>query len=185
MKGIRALALPDCEEVLRINFESLPGVARLDRIELIRLMAMPNDHPALEGSNGRLAGYILAFRGDAPYDGEEFLSFVKSSMGPFIYIDQVAVDTGMRRAGLASNLYKAMEALALSASISELCCEVNLSPPNPVSLAFHQSRGFKQTGALATEDGRRVALMKKRLKSAVREAHETEPLVNGLPASRD
>ena len=173
MKSVRFLSSPDCEEVLRINSQSFPGVARLDSSELERLVAIPNEHLAMEGPDGRLVGYILAFRSDAPYDGEEFLTFVETSVRPFIYIDQIAVDAAMRRMGLASILDKAVEAHALSTSIADLCCEVNLNPPNPVSLAFHQDRGFNQTSVLEAEDGRTVALMAKRLKRTETEARET------------
>jgi predicted GNAT superfamily acetyltransferase len=173
MKGIRALTCLDCEEILRINSESLPGVAHLDRTELERLMAIPNEHLAMECPTGGLAGYMLAFRSDAPYDGEEFLTFAKASAKPFIYIDQVAVDTTTRRMGVATILYNAMAAHALGASLSALCCEVNLKPPNPISLAFHQNSGFNRAGVLDTEDGRTVALMKKTLKGGEPEARET------------
>lgn len=182
MKGIRTLCSSDCEEVLRINSESLPGVARLDSTELERLLAMPNEHIAMEGPSGGLVGYILAFRSEAPYDGEEFLTFVKSRSRPFIYIDQIAVDRSMRRMGRASILYKAMEAQVRSKSITDLCCEVNLNPPNLVSLAFHRDTGFTQTSVLDTKDGRTVALMTKRLESTDTEARETNPVV-GAPRS--
>ena len=109
MKSVRTLTVADCEEVLRINAESLPGVARLDRAEFERLLTIPNEHLAVEGLEGGLLGYLLAFRSDASYDGEEFLSFVEMASEPFIYIDQVAGgrgvstgDAGSRRGSLAS-----------------------------------------------------------------------------------
>lgn len=173
MKGVRALTSSDCEAVLRINSESLPGVARLDRAEFERLMAIPNVHLAIDSSEGRLVGYILAFRSDASYDGEEFLSFAKLGPDPFICIDQVAVDAGKRRERLASTLYSALEQRARKAMTAYLCCEINLNPPNPASLAFHLNKGFNQTGSLKTADGRTVALMTKGLVSTEAGARET------------
>jgi hypothetical protein len=173
MKGVRALSLSDCEEVLRINSESLPGVACLDRTELERLVAMPNEHLAIDGPEDRLVGYLLAFRGDASYDGEEFLRFVEMALESFIYIDQVAVDARFRRGRVASTLYGVLEWRAKRSLAAYLCCEINLNPPNPTSLAFHRNKGFNQTGNLKTADGRRVALMTKHLVNTETEARET------------
>jgi len=104
MKDVRILSKSDCDEILRIDSERLSGVARLDKTELERLLAIPNEHIAIDGPDGRLVGCRLAFRSDAPYDGEEFLTLAESAAAPLIYVDQVAVDAGIRRAGLASTL---------------------------------------------------------------------------------
>ncbi|MGD9729979.1 MAG: GNAT family N-acetyltransferase [Nitrospiraceae bacterium] len=173
MKGIRPLASSDCEEILRINAESQPGVAHLDRTELERLARLKNEHLVTEGPKGRLVGYLLAFTSDIPYDGEEFILLTKTSLGPFIYIDQVAVSAAERRTGAASRLYLATEVAAQRRGIRELRYEVNLKPPNPGSFAFHRSKGFNQTSVMETQDGRTVALMCKRLKSPEPEARET------------
>ena len=173
MKGVRALSLSDSEEVLRINSESRPGVASLDTAEIERLIAIPNEHLVIDGPERGLLGYLLAFRNDASYDGEEFVSFTEMDLEAFIYIDQVAVDAGFRQAGLASTLYGVLEERAKDSFASYLCCEINLNPPNPTSLAFHRNKGFNQTGNLNTKDGRTVALMTKRLVHTETGARET------------
>jgi predicted GNAT superfamily acetyltransferase len=173
MRGVRAISAADCEQVLRINAQCLPGVAPLDRAECGRLVAMPNEHLAIDGPGGRLLGYLLAFRSDSPYDGEEFLNFVELASEPFMYIDQIAVEAGFRRRSVASVLYSALERRARSWRGASLCCEIDLSPPNPISLAFHSNKGFVQTGSLNTMDGRTVALMTKRLVIMETEARET------------
>ena len=173
MKGLRSLAISDCDAVLRINAESQPGVSCLDRPELVRLFAISTEHLGIEGPDAGLVGYLLAFQSDTPYDGEEFLAFKESYTKPFIYIDQVAVGATWRRAGLASSLYHAIEAEAYRRGILALCCEVNLRPQNPGSLAFHRHNGFNQTGILGTRDGRAVALMIKAVEGPEPEARET------------
>jgi predicted GNAT superfamily acetyltransferase len=173
MKGVRPLALSDCEETLRINSESLPGVVRLDSTEFERLLALPNHHLALDRPEGGLRGYLLAFASDVSYDGAEFLEFVETVQGSFIYIDQVAVGAEYRRTGVASEFYGALEKWARNSTIAHLCCEVNLSPANPASLAFHLNQGFNQTSTLDAPDGRMVALMIKHLIHAETGARET------------
>lgn len=159
MKGLRKLVRSDRSEVLRINAGSLPGVAPLDENEFDRLLKLPNLHLIREDADKTIVGYALAFPSDAPYDGEEFQAFHKSLPGPYIYIDQVAVAPNMRRRGVASSLYLALEIEARRRSMSALCCEVNLDPPNPASMAFHLGRGFQRLEVLITADGRTVALM--------------------------
>ncbi len=123
------------------------------------MMAIPNHHLALENSHHLVVGYALAFNGDAPYDGEEFERFQRTIAKPFIYIDQIPTRLEYRRMGLGSSIYNALEKAARLSEASALCCEVNIKPPNPASLAFHLYRGFRQSETLATADGRVVALL--------------------------
>jgi predicted GNAT superfamily acetyltransferase len=142
-------------EILRINAGSRPGVAALDAAELRRLQASSGLHRVAIAARdaGRLAGYVLAFDRDANYDGEEFLVLRKLLPGPFVYIDQLAVAADQQRRGVAAALYREFA--------GDLCCEVNLQPPNPASSAFHRRCGFAVIETLSTADGRRVELMKK------------------------
>ena len=159
MLSIRNLTLSDCKAILQINAASVPGVAALDESEFARLMAMPNHHFAVESDNHLVVGYALAFNSNAPYDGEEFQVFRQKSPKPFIYIDQVATQRESRRMGIGSAIYDALENAARLCDASTLCCEVNIDPPNPESMAFHQNRGFSQSEILTTADGRIVALL--------------------------
>jgi uncharacterized protein len=161
MLSIRAMNRLDSAHVLRINWSGQPGIAPLDEGELSRLMAVPNEHlTAARGDD--VVGYLLAFRGDAIYDGEEFLAFQRILTQPFIYVDQVAVSISAQRSGIGKSLYKELEVSARAQGIGLLCSEVNISPRNEPSLAFHASLEFSPMGPLSTSDGREVELFKKR-----------------------
>jgi predicted GNAT superfamily acetyltransferase len=56
---------------------------------------------------------------------------------------RVVVAPEARGRGLGRRLY---EDLAATAGARPLCCEVNLVPPNPGSLAFHERLGFAACG---------------------------------------
>ncbi len=161
MPSLRTLLVSDCKSVLQINAASVPGVAALDRAEFARLMAMPNYHVAIENEDLLVVGYALAFHSNAPYEGEEFQGFKRKLQNPFIYIDQVATQLESRRMGIGSAIYEALEGVARVSDVSTLCCEVNIDPPNPESMAFHEKLGFSQSVILATADGRTVALLTK------------------------
>jgi uncharacterized protein len=157
---IRAAREQDFEAILAINAEGQPGVSALTHSELVSALATGSVWVA-EGTAG-VAGYLIAYRSDAPYDGEEFAWF-QSRYSPFLYIDQVAVARQQRRAAVGFQLYQRAERAEREYGSFSLVCEVNLDPPNPVSLAFHTRNNFHEVGILDTQDGRKVTLLLKRL----------------------
>ena len=163
MTSIRAMTSPDHAQVIRINATCWPAVARLDEDELCRLSAIDNGHIVAMGENNEIAGYALIFGREAAYDGEEFLALRSAINQPFLYIDQVAIAQEARRKGLGLEIYAAVEAIAARRGIRYLCCEVNISPANPVSLDFHTKTGFESVRQLDASDGRTVVLLAKAL----------------------
>ncbi|HEX6780234.1 MAG TPA: GNAT family N-acetyltransferase [Ktedonobacterales bacterium] len=157
---IRTARQQDFAAILAINAEGQPGVSTLTHSELVSALATGAVWVA-EGTAG-LAGYLIAYRSDAVYDGEEFAWF-QSRYSPFLYIDQVAVASQQRRAAVGFQLYQKVERAAREQGVFSLVCEVNLDPPNPVSLAFHTRNDFHEVGVLDTRDGRKVTLLLKRL----------------------
>jgi len=75
-------------------------------------------------------------------------------------IDQVAVGPRHRRRGLARALNDDLETIARRSGIGTLVCEVNRQPPNEASARFHEWRGFREVGTLATR-GLLVTLLAK------------------------
>jgi predicted GNAT superfamily acetyltransferase len=46
-----------------------------------------------------------------------------------------------------------------------VACEVNIEPPNPVSMKFHQSLGFKKVAEMSVNQGdKKVAMLIKEFK---------------------
>jgi len=152
----------DKAQVLSLNARARPHVAPLDDAELTRLCSLSDAH-LVAVAGGMVLGYTLNFADDTAYDGEEFLVFGSLIARPFIYIDQVVVLSSVRGTGVGRILYAALEHAALMRGARSLCCEVNTDPPNPGSLAFHHRLGFSVVGAIATQDGRKVHLLEKRI----------------------
>jgi hypothetical protein len=96
----------------------------------------------------------------AAYDSPNFLWF-RERCAEFLYIDRLAVDAAYRRRGIGTGLYDQAEASARALGCKLLCCEVNLRPPNPDSLEFHQRLGFEKRGEQEAK-GKRVAMLVKR-----------------------
>jgi predicted GNAT superfamily acetyltransferase len=159
MLTVRNATPLDGDAILLINEASQPHVARLDALELQRLRSLGAHVLVAQLGLDSLQGYLLAFTHEDRYDAEEFLALRQRLHCPFLYIDQVAIHPNFRRAGGGGCLYEAARGLALALGLEKLCCEVNLNPPNPRSLAFHEHAGFSQLGVLAVKDGRDVMLL--------------------------
>lgn len=161
--SIRPIRVDDFADVLRINAESVPYVAKLDERELDRLVALAALAWVAESTAGGVCGYLLAMSSADDYDGEEFRCFQQKLNQPFTYIDQMTIDFGARRTKIGSRMYERLTRWSHEHNRFVLCCEVNVRPPNPISMRFHETVGFEPLGELETSDGRMVAMLRKHL----------------------
>ena len=155
--SIRNARPADLDAVLALNQSEVPHVGSVTLDEMRNFLEI--------AAYFRLAcdaDDILAFLvGLAP--GTDYASlnyrWFSERHEKFAYIDRVAVVKKARRRGIAEALYEDFAKASGSWSPMQ-CCEVNLLPPNPGSMAFHQRLGFSQAGTLETQDGaKKVAML--------------------------
>jgi len=104
---------------------------------------------------GELDAFLLAFDQDAHYDNPNFIWF--SARYPrFVYVDRIVVASSARGRGCARRLYDDLFEHAVCAGPDRIVCEVNQSPPNPASDAFHAALGFVEVGTASVCDGSRT-----------------------------
>lgn len=109
-----------------------------------------------------IAAFLVGLRAGSAYLSPNYRWFC-AHYTEFAYVDRVAVAERARRQGLASQLYDDFAAL-MRPHAAVMTCEVNLRPPNPTSMRFHEKRGFRRVGTQETEGGRKkVALLELRL----------------------
>jgi uncharacterized protein len=101
---------------------------------------------------GDLDAFLIAFDEGAGYDSPNFLWF-RERYPRFVYIDRVVVAPPARGRGLAQQLYFDLFEQAAVAGHARAVCEINLSPPNPGSDAFHAALGFTEVGGAVIHDG--------------------------------
>ena len=153
--AIRDCTAMDYDTVLHLNEDAIPAVSRITRDDLAHLHDQALSlRVAIMGE--RIAGFLLALRQGADYGSPNYKWF--SQKYPiFGYVDRVVVGSLYRGGGVGRLLYADLRENCGDARV--LCCEVNLRPPNPGSLAFHHVLGFREVGQQTTEDGsKRVSL---------------------------
>lgn len=99
--------------------------------------------------------FLIAFDDGADYDSPNFLWF-RARYARFVYVDRVAVAAAAHGRGYAQALYADLVRLAKIARHNVIVCEVNSTPPNPASDAFHAALGFEEVGSAAIHGGSKV-----------------------------
>jgi predicted GNAT superfamily acetyltransferase len=104
---------------------------------------------------GEIDAFLLALDQSADYDSPNFLWF-RSRYRRFVYVDRIVVAPSARKRGYARRLYHDLFEHALKAGHERVTCEVNISPPNPQSDAFHTALGFVEVGTADVYNGSRT-----------------------------
>ena len=158
---VRNIVSTDVTRVLEINNANTPGVSELTLSELETDMKNCLYALAIDNEQGEVCAFCITFAADAPDAGANHRWFA-DRYESFVYLDRIAIDSNHQNHGLGALLYQSVEQHMLnSAEHSLLCCEVNLEPPNPGSLRFHQRIGFTEVGTQSTNPGYVVTYLQK------------------------
>jgi predicted GNAT superfamily acetyltransferase len=158
----RNIEIADLARVLEINNANTPGVSELTMTELEADLNHALHALAIENESGEICAFCVTFAPDAPDAGDNHRWFAERYKS-FVYLDRIAIDSNHQNRGLGALLYQSVEQHMLKfAEHSLLCCEVNLEPPNPGSLRFHQRIGFTEVGQSIPENANyRVSYLSK------------------------
>jgi uncharacterized protein len=101
-------------------------------------------------------GLCIALDQSAPYDNPNF-NWFRARFDRFVYVDRVIVAEAARGQGVGNAFYADLFDAARSVGQTRVCCEINQSPPNPASDAFHAAQGFVDVGqAILADRGKTV-----------------------------
>ena len=157
----RNIEIADLARVLEINNANTPGVSELTFTELESDLNNSLHALAIDNEQGDVCAFCITFDPTAPDAGDNHRWFAERYKS-FVYLDRIAIDSNHQNRGLGALLYQSVEQQMLcSAEHSLLCCEVNLEPPNPGSLRFHQRIGFAEVGQHSPQQGYVVTLLQK------------------------
>ncbi|MEM9561673.1 MAG: GNAT family N-acetyltransferase [Actinomycetota bacterium] len=159
---IRRYDEADAEAVLALNAACVPEVGPMDADKLAGFAEWAPYFKVVE-YDGRIVALLVGLGEDAPYGSPNFGWFA-DRYPLFAYIDRVAVTEDQRGAGWGPALYRDFEEWAVDTQKPMLCAEVNVEPPNPRSLRFHEISGFEsveQFEPTGSPDYRVAMLVKK------------------------
>lgn len=156
MDSIKIRDAKECDLIYlhKVNQSNLPHVSSVSFDKMINLKNQSICYRVAEIKE-RIAGFLIAFNPSADYTSPNFLWF-KNRYENFIYIDRIMVIPEERMKGVASHLYKDIEAFAKQNNYSRLTCEINIRPENNISGIFHSNYGFKEAGTQETEKGKKL-----------------------------
>ena len=160
--SIRNATSTDLETVLALNESEVPHVGSLTMTDMQGFLAKAVYFRVTCDENGDVVASLIGLDPDTEYDSLNFQWFC-TRYESFAYIDRIAVAPSARRQGIAEALYQDFASIAKEWTQC-LCCEVNLRPANPGSMAYHQRLGFNQVGSLETHGGsKKVAFLLKEI----------------------
>jgi predicted GNAT superfamily acetyltransferase len=158
---IRDVAPADLPAILALNNQHAAEVNALTLGQLEDLLATAARARVIVQGASPLAGhspaslpdtlgFVIALDERTPPHGPNHEWFLARERA-FVYVDRIVIAPDARGRGFARALYEDL------ADGRPLCCEVNLDPPNPGSLAFHERLGFRAVGeATDPRNGKRV-----------------------------
>jgi predicted GNAT superfamily acetyltransferase len=147
---IRQAQVSDFPRILDINATEEEKTSRIDLARITQLDSW-SDYHRVAVVEDEVIGFLLVMSEASDYDGENFRWFAERHRR-FLYVDRIVIDRAAARRGVGSALYGDLIQFAATHGWSKLCCEINVSPPNPVSHTFHAGFGFKEEGR-STEAG--------------------------------
>ncbi len=159
--GIRHATPADLAALHAINQASTPGVGAVNEAELASLLQMAA-FTAIAQHDGQAAGFIICMTEGTPYRSPNYL-WISERYPAFAYCDRIAIAAEARGQRLGEQLYE--RAFQHFTGVrNTLLCEVNLMPPNPGSLRFHERLDFRPVGeAWSTNRTKGVVYLGRRL----------------------
>lgn len=138
---VRVAEVEDYDRILELNEESVHFLSPMDRERLEKLVVESEIFKVVE-LDGKVEGFILAFREDKDYDSINYKWF-SEKYDEFLYIDRAVISVEMQRKGLGEVLYNSV---IKDAQVSRITAEIDIKPANPGSLEFHKNFGFEEVG---------------------------------------
>ncbi len=153
---IRDATPADHAAILALNNAHTPHVNALTGEEFAWLVAHAGHFRMAEDAGG-LAGFVLCLPAGTEYWSDNYRWFAERH-SDFLYLDRVVVSPRARRAGVGRAMYDDVHATADGRWL-RVTLEVNLRPPNPASIAFHEAMGYRRVGVREYDEGRKAVQM--------------------------
>ena len=151
---IRKFEINDYDRILQLNEESVHFLSPLTKEKLESIISQSELLNVIE-VNGIVEAFALTLREGKEYDSVNYLWFA-NHYDKFLYIDRVVVSLKMQGKGLGKRLYQSVFNHAKETAVPYIAAEIDINPPNPGSLIFHEKFGFGEVGKQTVAEGKKV-----------------------------
>jgi predicted GNAT superfamily acetyltransferase len=158
---VRDAGESDEEFILALNAASTPAVAEMDA-EDYRDIASWAHRVLIAEMDGERCGFLILIRPGSAYPSDNYAWF-EAKFDNHLYIDRIAVSEFAKGEGVGRALYEEAAVIAARNGDERLTCEVNVDPPNPQSMAFHDKLGFRHLHTRPSRGGKVVAMLERPL----------------------
>ena len=141
------------EEILKLNQDLVHFLSDLDMGSLTELGNMAEMFKVVE-VDGKVAAFLIAVRENKPYASVNYKWFL-DNYDKFLYVDRVVVSEDYQHMGIGRLIYNEVFNHAKSTGVDRVTAEIDIKPPNPVSLKFHEAFGFKEVGKQMVSGGKK------------------------------
>lgn len=156
---MRVMSINDIPAVTALNNTAHPAVTMLTEETMAALFDLCNIRLVATNRDHEVTAFLLSLGMGKDYDSENYRWFEERGVR-HQYIDRVVVGSSAKGTGIGRALYESVFEHARQCGANEVTAEVNLRPPNPGSVAFHEHLGFRRLSEQETKgDSIRVALL--------------------------
>ena len=154
----RELSEIDVHSMWSINEQGLPGTGQVSKQEVFDLLNLSSFAIGVFREE-ELLGFVICLSPGTDYKSLNYAWF-NNKYNNFIYVDRIAVSLDQRDEGIGSKLYEEVIAYSQENAIP-IAAEVNLNPPNPGSMRFHNRFGFEEVGIFHHKEKSVTMLLRK------------------------
>ena len=140
---IRRLESKDVTAAWEINEQGLPGTGQISPEEMADLFSL-SELPIGVFDGDEMLGFVLCLCPRTRYASLNYAWF-NQRYQEFLYVDRIAVALEHRGRGIGSLLYGQVIEHGKNLQFP-VTAEVNLTPPNPGSIRFHERHRFTEVG---------------------------------------
>ncbi len=152
---IRLIRKNDLASVSVLNEHAIPHVNSLTIDELEWFMENSQLFVVAE-EDDVIIGFMIVLGPGITYESLNYQYFVAHYKN-FDYVDRIVVADSHKGKGIGTALYSYLTDHSTSKFVT---CEVNLIPPNPLSIKFHENKGFKEVARQKSEGGKKMASLR-------------------------
>lgn len=139
-----------------INKQQVPKVGSVSFQEFINLIKISDISYGMI-KKGICLGFVICLRENTNYQSINYKFFQKRH-NKFLYIDRIAIANKYQSSGIGSNLYNKLLSIKEKLNMP-ICAEVNIDPPNKLSINFHRKHGFSEITECTIKEGYSVVYM--------------------------